>query len=147
MIFQPIVAVWGIGWGYHAFCRRSWAADCSCEIVGGILVVYMNSPWPYLFICLVIATIVVHVGIHIIRDANVEGRSVASGEAVKRGAYPTTLRMTVNAATWERAISLANFLQRWNFLVMLHGVPEIPVSLQVQPEFWACFQGIADCQS
>ena len=41
-------------------------------IIGGVLVAWLASPWPDLIIGLVIATVVVRGGLHIIKDANSE---------------------------------------------------------------------------
>jgi len=47
-------------------------------IIGGILVAWLASPWPDLIIGLIIATVVVRGGLHIIKDANSEKLKEAS---------------------------------------------------------------------
>jgi len=47
-------------------------------IIGGILVAWLASPWPDLIIGLIIATIVVRGGLHIIKDVNSEKLKEAS---------------------------------------------------------------------
>lgn len=48
-------------------------------VISGVLVSYLHSPWPDLIIGLMIAVIVVRGGIHIIKDANAEMKSMDAG--------------------------------------------------------------------
>jgi hypothetical protein len=40
----------------------------------------------------------------------------------------------------DLAGALPNFFQRWHLVVRIHSMPEIPVALQIQPEFRACIE-------
>lgn len=53
-------------------------------IVGGLLVIYLDSRWPDLFIGLVISAIVMRGGLNIIREANIEKQKSLAGDCSKQ---------------------------------------------------------------